>query len=393
MSILMAFKMAMKSVWNNKVRSALTMLGVIIGVAAVIAAVGFAQSCMNTVSSMIEGLGSNVVTAMILDTSARNSIKLDDLQKFADSSAYIDTITPFITKWAQVRANGENKNTQIVGGNETYLQLDNLTLRYGRNLSQTDIDNSNKVAILGSAVAKKLYGDDVKAALGGSIKVEGIEFTIIGVLKSTMNNADGTDDDIVVLPVNVAQRTLKVSTVTMFLASATSPDVIDLATQAVEKYLYGIFKDKDSYFIITQETMLSMLDSITGIMMLIIGGVATISLVVGGIGIMNIMFVSVTERTREIGIRKAIGAKKKDIMIQFLFEALLLTVIGGIIGIILGVLIIKYVVGAIDQLTPVYSKEWIIAAFTISVSIGVIFGLFPANKAASLNPIEALRNE
>ncbi len=393
MSILMAFKMAVKSVWNNKVRSALTMLGVIIGVAAVIAAVGFAQSCMNTVSSMIEGLGSNVVTAMILDTSARNSIKLDDLQKFADSSAYIDTITPFITKWAQVRANGENKNTQIVGGNETYLQLDNLTLRYGRNLSQTDIDNSNKVAILGSAVAKKLYGDDVKAALGGSIKVDGIEFTIIGVLKSTMNNADGTDDDIVVLPVNVAQRTLKVSTVTMFLASATSPDVIDLATQAVEKYLYGIFKDKDSYFIITQETMLSMLDSITGIMMLIIGGVATISLVVGGIGIMNIMFVSVTERTREIGIRKAIGAKKKDIMIQFLFEALLLTVIGGIIGIILGVLIIKYVVGAIDQLTPVYSKEWIIAAFTISVSIGVIFGLFPANKAASLNPIEALRNE
>ena len=393
MSILMAFKMAMKSVWNNKVRSALTMLGVIIGVAAVIAAGGFAQSCMYTVSSMIEGLGSNVVTAMILDTSARNSIKLDDLQKFADSSAYIDTITPFITKWAQVRANGENKNTQIVGGNETYLQLDNLTLRYGRNLSQTDIDNSNKVAILGSAVAKKLYGDDVKAALGGSIKVDGIEFTIIGVLKSTMNNADGTDDDIVVLPVNVAQRTLKVSTVTMFLASATSPDVIDLATQAVEKYLYGIFKDKDSYFIITQETMLSMLDSITGIMMLIIGGVATISLVVGGIGIMNIMFVSVTERTREIGIRKAIGAKKKDIMIQFLFEALLLTVIGGIIGIILGVLIIKYVVGAIDQLTPVYSKEWIIAAFTISVSIGVIFGLFPANKAASLNPIEALRNE
>ena len=393
MSIWMAFKMAVKSVWNNKVRSALTMLGVIIGVAAVIAAVGFAQSCMNTVSSMIEGLGSNVVTAMILDTSARNSIKLDDLQKFADSSNYIDTITPFITKWAQVRANGENKNTQIVGANETYLKLDNLTLRYGRNLSQADVDNSSKVAILGSAVAKKLYGDDPKSALGGSIKVDGIEFTIIGVLKSTMNNADGTDDDIVVLPVNVAQRTLKVSTVTMFLASATSPDVIDLATQAVEKYLYGVFKDKDSYFIITQETMLSMLDSITGIMMLIIGGVATISLVVGGIGIMNIMFVSVTERTREIGIRKAIGAKKRDIMIQFLFEALLLTVIGGIIGIILGVLIIKYIVGSIDQLTPVYSKEWIIAAFTISVSIGIIFGLFPANKAASLNPIEALRNE
>lgn len=394
MSVLMAFKMAVKSVWNNKVRSALTMLGVIIGVAAVIAAVGFAQSCMNTVSSMIQGLGSNVVTAMILDTSARNSIKLDDLSKFAESSAYIESISPFITKWVQVRGkNGNDKRTQVVGGNETYLQLDGLTLDYGRNLSSSDLENSSKVAILGSAVAKKLFSDNPREALGESIKIEGTEFKVIGVLKSTMNDADGTDDDIVAIPVNVAQRTLKINTVTMFLANATSSDVIDLATQAVEKYLYSIFKDKDSYFIITQETMLSMLDSVTGIMMLIIGGVATISLVVGGIGIMNIMFVSVTERTREIGIRKAIGAKKKDIMIQFLIEALLLTVIGGIIGIILGVLIIKYVVGAIDKLTPVYSKEWIIAAFTISVSIGVIFGLFPANKAASLNPIEALRNE
>ena len=394
MSVLMAFKMAVKSVWNNKVRSALTMLGVIIGVAAVIAAVGFAQSCMNTVSSMIQGLGSNVVTAMILDTSARNSIKLDDLSKFAESSAYIESISPFITKWVQVRGkNGNDKRTQVIGGNETYLQLDGLTLDYGRNLSSSDLENSSKVAILGSAVAKKLFPDNPREALGESIKIEGTEFKVIGVLKSSMNDADGTDDDIVAIPVNVAQRTLKVNTVTMFLANATSSDVIDLATQAVEKYLYSIFKDKDSYFIITQETMLSMLDSVTGIMMLIIGGVATISLVVGGIGIMNIMFVSVTERTREIGIRKAIGAKKKDIMIQFLIEALLLTVIGGIIGIIFGVLIIKYVVGAIDKLTPVYSKEWIIAAFTISVSIGVIFGLFPANKAASLNPIEALRNE
>ena len=316
MSVLMAFKMAVKSVWNNKVRSALTMLGVIIGVAAVIAAVGFAQSCMNTVSSMIQGLGSNVVTAMILDTSARNSIKIDDLSKFAENSAYIESISPFITKWVQVRGkNGNDKRTQVVGGNETYLQLDGLTLDYGRNLSSSDLENSSKVAILGSAVAKKLFPDNPREALGESIKIEGTEFKVIGVLKSSMNDADGTDDDIVAIPVNVAQRTLKVNTVTMFLANATSSDVIDLATQAVEKYLYGIFKDKDSYFIITQETMLSMLDSVTGIMMLIIGGVATISLVVGGIGIMNIMFVSVTERTREIGIRKAIGAKKKDIMI------------------------------------------------------------------------------
>lgn len=393
MNVLMAFKMAVKSVWNNKVRSALTMLGVIIGVAAVIAAVGFAQSCMNTVSSMIEGLGSNVVTAMIIDTSTRNSIKVEDLEKFAEESVYIEKISPFITKSVQVRGNGNNKYTTIVGGNETYMEMKGLKLNYGRNLSETDLDNSSKVALIGSAVAKKLFPNSQSDVIGNTMKIEGIEFKIIGVLKSSMNDADGTNDDIVVIPVNVAQRTLKINTVTMFLASATSAEVIDLATQTIEKYLYNIFKDKDSYFIMTQETILSMLDSITDIMMLIIGGVATISLVVGGIGIMNIMFVSVTERTREIGIRKAIGARKKDILIQFLFEALLLTVIGGIVGIILGVLIIKYVVGAIDPLVPVYSKEWIIAAFTISVSIGVIFGLFPANKAASLNPIDALRNE
>ncbi|MBQ9280363.1 MAG: ABC transporter permease [Clostridia bacterium] len=391
MSIWQAFKMAVKSVWSNKTRSALTMLGVIIGVSAVIAAVGFAQSCMKAVSGLIEGLGSNVVTAVITDYSSRNSIKVSDLDKFAESSPYIESISPFVMKNDMVRGNGENKYTSILGANEKYLAMDNIEIEFGRNISSTDIQNSSKVAVLCSAVTKKLFPDG--DAIGKTIKINGVSFEVIGTTKSTMNDADGTDDDQVIIPVNVAQRTLKISSVTMFMASAASSETIDLATQAIEKYLYSIFKDDDSFMIITQESMLSMLDQITNIMMLIIGGVATISLVVGGIGIMNIMFVSVSERTREIGIRKAIGAKKSDIMKQFLIEALLLTVVGGIIGIVLGVLIIKYVVGAIDALTPVYSKEWIIAAFTISAAIGIGFGVFPANKAASLNPIDALRNE
>lgn len=391
MSIWLAFKMAVKSVWSNKTRSALTMLGVIIGVAAVIAAVGFAQSCMNTVTSLIEGLGSNVVTAVIIDNSARNSIKLEDLEKFANNSTYIDSITPYITKTSLVRGNGENKYTTVIGANSTYIDLQGMEIEEGRNLSETDLDNSSKVAIIGSAVKNKLFPDE--SAIGRSIKVNGNEFQIVGTIKSTMNGADGTDDDSVIIPVNVAQRTLKINTVTMFMASATSKEEIDLATQAIKNYLYGIFKDEDSYVIITQETMLSMMDQITDIMMLILGSVATISLVVGGIGIMNIMFVSVTERTREIGIRKAIGARKSDIMIQFLIEALLLTVIGGVTGILLGLAIIKFIIGAIDNIQPVYSTAWIIASFTISVTIGVVFGLFPANKAAQLNPIDALRND
>lgn len=366
--------------------------GVIIGVAAVIAAVGFAQSCMNEVSKLIEGLGSNVVTAAIVDTSPRNSIKLEDLEKFAESSIYIDSITPYISKTGLIRANGEDKYSSIVGANSTYIEMQGRDIEYGRNISETDLENSSKVAIIGSAVLKDLFPNE--DPIGKTMKISGYEFQVVGVLESTMNGADGTQDDVVIIPVNVAQRTLKINTVSMFMASASSDDVIDLATQAIEKYLYGVFKDDDSYMIITQETMLSMMDQITDIMMLILGGVATISLVVGGIGIMNIMFVSVTERTREIGIRKAIGAKKSDIMTQFLIEALLLTILGGVVGILLGVLIIKVVIGdIIDGLDPVYSTGWIVASFVFSVTIGVTFGLFPANKAAKLNPIEALRND
>ena len=346
---------------------------------------------MNAVSGLIENMGSNVVTAIIVDYSSRNSIKVADLNKFAESSPYLASISPFVMKTEVVRGNGENKTTSILGADENYLAMDGMEIEVGRNLTQADIQNSNKVAVLCSAVNKKLFpkGD----AIGKTIKVAGVAFEVVGTVKSTMHGADGTDDDRVIIPVNVAQRTLKISSVTMFMASATSADTIDLATAAIEKYLYSVFKDKDSYMIITQETMLSMLDQITNIMMLIIGGVATISLVVGGIGIMNIMFVSVTERTREIGIRKAIGAKQSDIMTQFLIEALLLTITGGIIGIILGVLIIRFVIGAIDGLTPVYSTGWIIASFTISAIIGIGFGVFPAKKAAKLNPIDALRTE
>ena len=177
------------------------------------------------------------------------------------------------------------------------------------------------------------------------------------------------------------------------MASASERETIDLAMKQIEDFLYNIFRNKDSYICFTQESVLGMLGNISSIMMLIMGSIATISLVVGGIGIMNIMLVSVSERTREIGIRKAIGAKRKDILIQFLIEALMLTGIGGIIGILVGVAIIKFVIGAVDMITPVYSVPWIIASFTISLVIGVVFGIFPANKASKLNPIDALRNE
>ena len=391
MKFWLAYKMALKSILNNKVRSALTMLGVIIGVAAVIAAVGFAQGCMQSVTNMVEGMGTNVVTAMIVDMSQSRVITTNDLESFAQNSQYIASISPYIMVKGIVKSGTESNPATIAGTNSSYITIGDVKMATGRFITENDLDNNMKVAVVGSAVIRKLFED--KNPLGETIKVNGVNFTIVGTLKEKMNGADGTDDDMVVIPVNVAQRTLKVKNVTMFMASAKDSDSVDLAMKQIKDYLYGIYKDDSKYMCFTQESILGLLGNISNIMMIILGSIATISLVVGGIGIMNIMLVSVSERTREIGIRKAIGAKKKDILVQFLIEALMLTGIGGIIGILFGMAIIKFVIGSFDLITPVYSVPWIIASFTISLVIGVVFGIFPAYKAAKLNPIEALRNE
>lgn len=392
MNFLFAYKMAIKSILGNKVRSFLTMLGVIIGVMAVIVAVGFAQGSMATITNRIEGMGSNAITGMIVSTKeSSKGVTTSDLEKLANSSAYINSISPYTMTSAIVKAEGKSKSTGIIGTNEDYLEIEGQKLKSGRFITRLDLENSDKVAVIGAAVEKKFFeGVD---PLGKTIKVKGVNFTIVGTLESVMNAAEGTKDDYVFIPVNVAQRTLKIKNITMFIAEASSQDTVDLAKQKIDDYLYSVYKDKDDYILFTQESILSMLGDVSSIMMLILGSIATISLVVGGIGIMNIMLVSVTERTREIGIRKAIGAKKKDILVQFLIEALMLTGIGGIIGIILGLITIKYGIGSISLITPVYSLSWTLAAFLISLTIGVVFGIFPAYKAAKLNPIDALRTQ
>ena len=391
MNIWFAYKMAIRSIADNKSRSALTMLGVIIGVAAVIIAVGFAQGCMAAVTNQIEGLGSNSITAMIINQSSTRQLSLKECEEMEKYSQYIQKVSPYILTNLTVKAGTESKSTRILGADEEYLNLQGLKIEAGRNLNVLDIENNEKVAVIGSAIVNKLF--EGETPVGETIKINGNKFTVVGIVESTANGMEGTNDDMIIIPISVAQRTLKITSVTMFLARADSAENLDLATQKIKDYLFSIFKDKNSYVVFTQEAMLGIMNTISDIMMLILGGVATISLVVGGIGIMNIMLVSVSERTREIGIRKAIGAKKKDIMIQFLIESLMLTGIGGVIGIVIGLLTIKYGIGAIDLLVPVYSVPWTIAAFMISLFIGVTFGLFPANKAANLHPIDALRNE
>ena len=391
MNVWFAYKMAIRSIADNKSRSALTMLGVIIGVAAVIIAVGFAQGCMAAVTNQIEGLGSNSITAMIMSRSSSRQLTLEDCEQMEEYSQYIEKVSPYILTNLTVKAGTNSKSSRILGSDESYLELEGLKIEKGRFLTADDIENNEKVAVIGSAIVNKLFGGD--NAIGEYIKINGNKFIVIGVIESVANGMENTNDDMVIIPISVAQRTLKITSVTMFLATATSAETLDLATQKIKDFLFAILKDENSYVVFTQEAMLNIMNTISDVMMLILGGIATISLVVGGIGIMNIMLVSVSERTREIGVRKAIGAKKKDIMIQFLIESLLLTGIGGLIGVALGLLVIKYVIGAIDLLVPVYSVPWTIAAFSISLLIGITFGLFPANKAAKLNPIDALRNE
>lgn len=391
MKFFLAYKMAIKSILNNKVRSALTMLGVIIGVAAVIAAVGFAQGCMQSVTDMVEGLGTNVVTAMIVDMSQSKSVTTSDLDSLVESSEYIASISPYIMTKGTIKSVNDSKSATIAGTNSSFISMGKVNLETGRFITESDMENNMKVAVIGGAVKRKLFPNE--NPIGQNIKISGTNFTVIGLLEEKMNGAEGTDDDMVIIPVNVAQRTLKIKNVTMFMASATASDTVDLAMQHIENFLYNIYRDSDKYMCFSQESVLGILGNISSIMMIILGSIATISLVVGGIGIMNIMLVSVSERTREIGIRKAIGAKKKDILVQFLIEALMLTGIGGLIGILFGVLIIKYVIGAFEIITPVYSMPWIIASFSISLIIGVVFGIFPAYKASKLSPIEALRNE
>lgn len=391
MNFLFAYKMAIKSIWGNKTRSALTMLGVIIGVMAVIVAVGFAQGSMQSVTDKIEGMGSNSITVMILSASESREFTLKDAEKLEAESPYIARISPYIYSQTNVKYGKETKSTRVFGTDENYLAIQGMKMEEGRFISALDIEKNDKVVAIGAAVKNKLFPGE--SAIGKYVKINGTKFLIVGVLESIANGMAGTNDDVVLMPINVAQRSLKITNVTMFLAEATSGDVIDIATQKIKDYLFDIYRDKDSYIVVTQESMLSIIGDVSNIMMLILGSIATISLVVGGIGIMNIMLVSVSERTREIGIRKAIGAKRKDIMIQFLIESLMLTGIGGIIGIILGLLTIKYVIGNIGLIQPVYSLPWTIAAFSISLTIGITFGLFPAYKAAKLNPIDALRNE
>ena len=390
MELVSSMKMAVGSIFSNKLRTFLTMLGVIIGVASVIVAVGFAKGSTSSITSSIEGTGTNLITINLMGRRT-SSITYDDVAEKLDTLEGIDGYTPVLNSTVYLKnKDKESFSTSIVGANEKYDVVQDKTIGEGRFLTSFDIDGKMNVVVIGTYIADQMFGEG-EDAIGQYIKISGQKFKVVGVLTETASSEEGSADDMIIIPYTVMQRTLSmgrnISTVTMRSSSHEDTNEILERTKSL---LYELYQNEDYYRVTSMEAMLETLNSITETLMIVLGGIAAISLVVGGIGIMNIMIVSVTERTREIGIRKAIGARMSNIMAQFLIESLILTGLAGLVGIGIGCGIIA-IIGKIGLVPAVYSVEWMLIGFGSSLAIGVIFGMFPAYKAASLDPIVALR--
>lgn len=382
--------MALKNIYGNKFRSFLTMLGIIIGVAAVIALVSIGQGATKNVTDQIQGLGSNLISVNIIGRGSQTTLKYEEAMKFADFAG-VKGVSPVIAGNVTAKNGVKSVDVNLEGTNSDYETIRQTHVQRGRFLVPLDLDNRNKVAILGSNTAIELFG--FQDPVGQSIQINGIHFKVVGVLEQKGSSIGGSNDDKIIIPISTAQRLLASPGVRNIYVEADSPEKVPLAMWSIERELAKKYKgNENSYNVFSQQDMLNTVSSVAATMTLMLAGIAGISLIVGGIGIMNIMLVSVTERTREIGIRKAIGAKKRDILLQFLIEAVVLSLIGGLIGVAVGIGI-SLLMSNLFQINISLSLQIILIALGFSVGVGVLFGMLPANRAAKLNPIDALRFE
>jgi len=390
----------------NKMRTSLAVLGIVIGIGSVIALISIGQSSQKSVTSQIESLGSNLITVspgsqssgMIRTSTTRKTLTLADAEALEKASlSAINSISPESSNRLQVIAGDNNTNTTIYGVKSTYSNIHNLKVNGGRFITDSDNNSSSHVAVLGPTVVEDLFGSSSYNCIGETIRINGINFTIIGITVAKGSSGMTDSDDRIYVPLSTAMKQLfGVNYLSSIAIEAASSDVMVQAQNQIGYFLLARHKITDTtkadFSIRSSEEMLSTASSVTGTFTSLLSGVAAISLIVGGIGIMNIMLVTVTERTREIGLRKALGAKKKTIITQFLTESVILTFTGGILGIIVGVAT-SYGYSQINSSTFTISPYSVLLAFSVSVVIGIIFGWYPAKKAASLQPIEALRYE
>ena len=393
--IYQSFKMAVKAIAGNKMRSFLTILGVVIGVVAIVVLVSIGQGANSSVVESIEGMGTNLITANI-NARRMNPIDLDSLNELAQNEA-ISYVAPIASVSGTVKAGTTTYDDGVVQGTTPgYESIRNWTVAEGRFLQQPDIDNRSFVAVIGSEAATEMYG--TTHAVGETFSLNGYTLTVVGVLEAVGSSASGSNDNQILIPFTLAQRLSNQTSISSFYVSAASSSQVEQAQAAVESYLEKAFENYNTrsfgtqYSVFNQTEMLSTLSETTNTLTLMLGGIAAISLLVGGIGIMNIMLVSVSERTREIGIRKAIGAARGNILMQFLIESLVVSLMGGLLGLAISVAAVKALAPVLQMtLTIPVNVAWMAIGF--SVFIGVVFGMYPANKASKLRPIQALHYE
>lgn len=397
MSLYETFKLSLKNILSSKMRTFLTMLGIIIGCAAVIVIMGVGTGMENYMRDQFAALGSNLLTVIITGRGTNRSVSEDDMYELVEeNSDYLNMISPYVTMSGVKIGNETYYTTSVTGVNEYYFEMRDLAVSEGCGLEYMDMADRKQVCVIGEYLNQTYYDG---AAVGQTIKVNGHTLTIVGIMEQQDDDEDmdeGGTDDCVYLPYTTAARWSYTGTISTYYITVVDEDTADIAADIVETMLFSVFQDDDYYTVISMTELLDTLTSMINVVVTVLAIIAGISLLVGGIGIMNIMLVSVTERTREIGIRKALGAKERTILSQFVIEAATTSALGGIIGILFGEVMsaVGSVVlqGMLDADMTISPTPFAIGlSFGISAGIGVLFGYLPARRAAALNPIDALR--
>jgi len=387
MKIGQAVKMAISSIRSNKMRSFLTMLGIIIGVMSVVLLVSLVQGATGSITSELDSLGGNQLTVSIVNPDT--TLTLKEVNSLEDKEEII-RVAAYNSGSGTAKAEGNSSDVSITGITENYTDFTELNLLSGRSILDIDNEYRLNVCVIGNSVAMDLFGNT--NVVGSKIRLSGKDYLIVGVLEEQGASMLNSTDTTIYIPFTNAQRLLYSTGVSSFYV-ASDAETLDAAEEVLDTYLLEKTGDSDYFSIINMASIQDTINTVLNTMQMLLAGIAGISLVVGGIGIMNIMLVSVTERTKEIGVRKAIGAQKRDIVVQFMIESVTLSLMGGIIGMVLSIGILSLVTALLEGYT--FSVSFSVAAIALgfSIAVGLIFGIYPANKAAKLKPIDALRHE